>query len=110
MLFYVISHAKLLEVWDLWTCLHDCRRFILIMVIEGTFKTPRPVPLIPAESATFSRKKRGSSTFSPPKPPAKSAPPISRVFRHTRNSSTGPQSVSFKDKDKTSDGILFQVI
>ena len=39
----------------------------------------------------------------PPKPPVKSAPPVSRIFKHTRRYSEGPQRVSFGGKQ---DGIF----
>jgi hypothetical protein len=40
----------------------------------------------------------------PPRPPMKSAPPVSRIFKHSRRYSEGPQRVSFGEKQ---DGILF---
>lgn len=68
-----------------------------------TFKTPRPVPVISSDQS-FSHKKKGITRYSPPKPPAKSAPPISRVFRYTRKSTSGPQAVSFRERNSS---ILF---
>ena len=65
-----------------------------------TFKTPRPVPVISLDQS-FTHKKKGITRFSPPKPPAKSAPPISRVFRHTRKSTSGPQAVSFRERNSS---------
>ena len=65
-----------------------------------TFKTPRPVPVISLDQS-FSHKKKGIMRYSPPKPPAKSAPPISRVFRHTRKSMSGPQAVSFRERNSS---------
>eukprot|EP00112_Aurelia_sp_Birch-Aquarium-sp1_P015721 Seg351.7 transcript_id=Seg351.7/GoldUCD/mRNA.D3Y31 product="Membrane-associated tyrosine- and threonine-specific cdc2-inhibitory kinase" protein_id=Seg351.7/GoldUCD/D3Y31 len=65
-----------------------------------TFKTPRPVPVISSDQS-FSHKKKGITRYSPPKPPAKSAPPISRVFRYTRKSTSGPQAVSFRERNSS---------
>lgn len=69
-------------------------------VPRPTFKTPRPLPVIVAENS-FSHKKKGTSRYSPPKPPAKSAPPISRVFRQTRKSASLPQAVSFRERSSS---------
>jgi len=65
-----------------------------------TFKSPRPLPLLVNES-TFSHKKarKGAHTEGclPPRPPVKSAPPVSRIFKHTRKHSEGAHAVSFSD-------------
>eukprot|EP00794_Sanderia_malayensis_P017079 gene17079-18800_t len=67
---------------------------------QPAFKSPRPVPVI-TNDKTFSHKRKGIARYSPPKPPAKSAPPISRVFRCTRKSSSGPQAVSFRERNSS---------
>jgi len=67
---------------------------------SGGFKIPRPVPVLAAENS-FSHKKKGASRYSPPKPPAKSAPPISRVFR-ARKTTNLPQAVSFRERSSSS--------
>ena len=64
----------------------------------SAIKTPRPVPVIKDE-ITFSRKKRNSllrESHLAPRSPIKSAPPISRIFRHRRNSTPGAHAVSFR--------------
>jgi len=59
--------------------------------------TPRPVPVI-SDDATFSRKKKSllNDSLYAPRSPVKSAPPISRIFRHRRGSTPGAHSVSFR--------------
>ena len=73
--------------------------------MEGTFKSPRPIPNIVYE-ATFSHRKPKKNNqqrkvleedWLPPRAPVKSAPPISRVFKHTRRNSVGALQVSFRD-------------
>lgn len=72
--------------------------------MEGTLKSPRPIPNIVYE-ATFShripkknqQKKLLEDDCLPPRAPVKSAPPISRVFKHTRKNSVGALQVSFRD-------------
>ncbi|XP_029462633.1 membrane-associated tyrosine- and threonine-specific cdc2-inhibitory kinase isoform X2 [Rhinatrema bivittatum] len=68
-------------------------------------RTPIPVPAYfkQAESS-FSRKRQGRPLCYtlPPRPPAKSAPPISRLFphRHQSWSQPRPQSVSFRSPER----------
>ena len=73
--------------------------------MEGTFKSPRPLPTIVRE-ATFSHRKPKRNNQDrevteddclPPRAPVKSAPPISRVFKHTRGDSAGALQVSFRE-------------
>lgn len=73
--------------------------------MEGTFKSPRPIPNIVSE-ATFSHRKTKKVNQQrivveedclPPRAPVKSAPPISRVFKHTRRNSVGALQVSFRE-------------
>ncbi|XP_074617902.1 membrane-associated tyrosine- and threonine-specific cdc2-inhibitory kinase-like [Acropora palmata] len=72
--------------------------------MEGTLKSPRPIPNIVYE-ATFSHRKPKKNQQKklleddclPPRAPVKSAPPISRVFKHTRKNSVGALQVSFRD-------------
>lgn len=73
--------------------------------MEGTFKSPRPIPTIVRE-ATFSHRKPKRNNQDkevteddclPPRAPVKSAPPISRVFKHTRGDSAGALQVSFRE-------------
>lgn len=73
--------------------------------MEGTFKSPRPIPNIVNE-ATFSHRKTKKVNLQrrvveedclPPRAPVKSAPPISRVFKHTRRNSEGALQVSFRE-------------
>ena len=72
--------------------------------MEGTFKSPRPIPNIVTEASFSHRKpKKGphirkfEEDCLPPRAPVKSAPPVSRVFRHTRRGLTGPLQVSFRE-------------
>ena len=64
------------------------------------FKSPRPLPLLVNDS-TFSHKKARKGAHIedclPPRPPVKSAPPVSRIFKHTRKHSEGAHGVSFSD-------------
>jgi len=73
--------------------------------MEGTLKSPRPIPNIVSE-ATFSHRKAKKNKEQrnvaeedclPPRAPVKSAPPISRVFKHTRRNSVGALQVSFRE-------------
>ena len=66
--------------------------------------TPRPVPII-ADDATFSRKKKSllNDSLYAPRSPVKSAPPISRIFRHRRGSTPGAHSVSFRKSEVQGD-------
>ncbi|XP_067655184.1 membrane-associated tyrosine- and threonine-specific cdc2-inhibitory kinase-like [Haliotis asinina] len=52
--------------------------------MDAAFSSPRPTPQFFQELQTFSTKKqRGTPRDSlPPKPPVKSAPPVSRIFPH----------------------------
>lgn len=71
--------------------------------MEGSIKSPRPIPNIVSE-ATFSHRKPKKVSERkvveedclPPRAPVKSAPPISRVFKHTRRNSVGALQVSFR--------------
>lgn len=71
--------------------------------MEATIKSPRPIPNIVSE-ATFSHRKPKKLSQTkvleedclPPRAPVKSAPPISRVFKHTRRNSAGALQVSFR--------------
>ncbi|KAL9978966.1 hypothetical protein ACROYT_G016552 [Oculina patagonica] len=71
--------------------------------MDGTVKSPRPIPNIVSE-ATFSHRKPKKPNQRkvveedclPPRAPVKSAPPISRVFKHTRRNSVGALQVSFR--------------
>ena len=69
--------------------------------------TPRPVPIITHDS-TFSRKKthlnhHPDESLHAPRSPVKSAPPISRIFRHRRGSTPGAHSVSFRKSELQGD-------
>lgn len=59
--------------------------------------TPRPVPII-TDELTFSRKKKSLANDSlyAPLSPVKSAPPVSRIFRHRKGSTPGAHTVSFR--------------
>lgn len=69
------------------------------------FPSPRPTPKFFPEPQTFSTKKsRGTPRDSlPPKPPVKSAPPISRIFPHRPIQRA--QIVSFRD-DQDVNGLF----
>ena len=75
--------------------------------MEGSIKSPRPIPLIFNEGVTFSHKKSKKNDYNgdclPPRPPVKSAPPVSRLFKNKGKRSPGPQSVSFRSNGS---GIL----
>ena len=81
--------------------------FFCGLVMEGTIKSPRPIPLLFNEGVTFShkksKKKDSNGDCVPPRPPVKSAPPVSRLFKNRGKYSSGPQSVSFRS---TRSGIL----
>ncbi|XP_052233835.1 membrane-associated tyrosine- and threonine-specific cdc2-inhibitory kinase-like isoform X2 [Dreissena polymorpha] len=64
-----------------------------------SFQSPRPTPRFFPEVQTFSTKKsRGTPRDSlPPKPPVKSAPPVSRIFHH--RPVTRAQIVSFRSSN-----------
>jgi len=71
--------------------------------MEGSIKSPRPIPNIVSEATFSHRKPRKISERNvveedclPPRAPVKSAPPISRVFKHTRRNSVGALQVSFR--------------
>ncbi|XP_066934974.1 membrane-associated tyrosine- and threonine-specific cdc2-inhibitory kinase-like isoform X2 [Clytia hemisphaerica] len=66
--------------------------------------TPRPVPTI-ADDSNFSRKKKSllNDSLYAPRSPVKSAPPISRIFRHRRGSTPGAHSVSFRKSEVQGD-------
>ena len=67
----------------------------------GSLSSPLPKPNIIEEPLTFSTKKaRSTPRFRPPpRPPAKTCPPISRVFKRRPSDPLGKQaqSVTFKD-------------
>ncbi|XP_052798215.1 membrane-associated tyrosine- and threonine-specific cdc2-inhibitory kinase-like [Mya arenaria] len=71
----------------------------------SAFQSPRPTPRFFQELQTFSTKKsRGTPRDSlPPKPPVKSAPPVSRIFPH--RPVTRAQLVSFRSTT-SQDSIL----
>ena len=86
---------------------HILARFnwIALLNMERTFKSPRPTPNIVSE-ATFSHRKQKRNNPQrksveedclPPRAPVKSAPPISRVFKHTGRNSVGALQVSFRE-------------
>lgn len=75
--------------------------------MNGGLKSPIPTPVFGNEGV-FSHKSakvrsRLDEFIEPPRPPMKSAPPVSRIFKHTRRFSDGAQRVSFSEKY---DGIL----
>ncbi|XP_064634588.1 membrane-associated tyrosine- and threonine-specific cdc2-inhibitory kinase-like [Lineus longissimus] len=65
----------------------------------ATIRTPRPTPKFFREAQTFSTKKeRGTPREAPPpKPPVKSAPPVSRIYQH--RPILHAQRVSFKHEN-----------
>ena len=67
----------------------------------SSFSSPLPKPNILDEPLTFSTKKaRSTPRFRPPpRPPAKTCPPVSRVFKRRPSDLLGKQaqSVTFKD-------------
>ncbi|XP_060589095.1 membrane-associated tyrosine- and threonine-specific cdc2-inhibitory kinase-like [Ruditapes philippinarum] len=71
----------------------------------AAFQSPRPTPHFFQEVQTFSTKKsRGTPRDQlPPRPPVKSAPPVSRIFPH--RPVTRAQIVSFRSS-KTNDSVL----
>ena len=71
--------------------------------MEGSIKSPRPIPNIVSEATFSHRKPRKISERKvveedclPPRAPVKSAPPLSRVFKHTRRNAAGALQVSFR--------------
>lgn len=62
--------------------------------------SPRPVPVFIQESPFSQRKRTPFRAPRPPQAPAKSCPPVSRIFR-TPKSPKGPQLVTFKSAEKT---------
>lgn len=71
--------------------------------MEGSIKSPRPIPNIVSDATFSHRKPRKVSERKvveedclPPRAPVKSAPPLSRVFKHTRRNSAGALQVSFR--------------
>ena len=75
--------------------------------MSTSLKSPMPTPVFVNEGV-FSHKStkirsRLDDFHEPPRPPVKSAPPVSRIFKHTRRYSEGPQRVSFGGKQ---DGIF----
>lgn len=83
-----------------------------VWTMGETLKSPRPIPNIVTE-ATFSHRKPKKPSHRnlieedclPPRAPVKSAPPISRVFKHTGRNSVGALQVSFRDSGS---GILWK--
>ena len=67
--------------------------------MEGSIKSPRPVPIIMNEVSFSHRKTKKSreDDYLPPRAPVKSAPPVSRVFKQSRRHTIGALSVSFRD-------------
>lgn len=61
--------------------------------------SPRPVPVIVTDSPFSQRKRTPFRASRPPKAPAKSCPPVSRVFL-TPTDNGGPKLVSFKSERK----------
>ena len=59
-----------------------------------------PRPLLLPETPFSQRKRTPFRASQPPKAPAKSCPPVSRVFPTPRYSKTGPRFVSFKSERK----------
>ena len=77
-----------------------------ICSFPGMMNTPRPVPII-TDDSTFCLKKKCQfnhlnnhsnmdDSINAPRSPVKSAPPVSRIFRHRRGSTPGAHSVSFR--------------
>ena len=60
-----------------------------------TMQSPRPLPLFSTNASFSQRKKTPLRTPRPPKPPIKSCPPVSRIFR-SPESLNQPHVVSFK--------------
>lgn len=61
--------------------------------------SPRPVPVLLTDTPFSQRKRTPFRAGRPPKAPAKSCPPVSRVF-HTPRDNGGPKLVSFKSERK----------
>ncbi|XP_070566515.1 membrane-associated tyrosine- and threonine-specific cdc2-inhibitory kinase-like [Ptychodera flava] len=67
------------------------------------FKSPRPTPQFFHEPAPFSHKKDLDTPRDtiPPRPPVKSAPPISRLFPHVVKEQQRAQAVSFRSSESS---------
>lgn len=79
-------------------------------VQANSFSTPRPTPKFFPE-VSFSQKRLSTRTpdeaKAPPRPPIKSAPPVSRLFfNRSHEEERQPRAVSFQDPDRT--GSLLQ--
>ncbi|XP_046859290.1 membrane-associated tyrosine- and threonine-specific cdc2-inhibitory kinase-like [Xenia sp. Carnegie-2017] len=82
---------------------------------SGTMKprlqSPMPTPVFGNEGIFSHKSARTRSRLDdfhqPPRPPVKSAPPVSRIFRHTRRYSDGPQRVSFGSKQDVLDNLCY---
>ena len=70
--------------------------------------SPRPVPVFITETPFSQRKRTPFRAGRPPQAPAKSCPPVSRVF-YTPRDSGGPKLVSFKSERKQGKRILIKV-
>ena len=72
--------------------------------MNGSIKSPIPTPVFVNEAVFSHKSARVKSRFAdfsePPRPPAKSAPPVSRIFKH-RKFSEGPQRVSLSEKSRS---------
>ncbi|PIK53617.1 putative membrane-associated tyrosine- and threonine-specific cdc2-inhibitory kinase [Apostichopus japonicus] len=80
------------------------------VVPDKSFSTPRPTPKFLPE-VSFSQKKLSTRTpddgKAAPRPPIKSAPPVSRLFfNRSHDEEHKPRAVSFHDPDRT--GCLLQ--
>lgn len=74
-----------------------------------TLQTPRPLPLFSTDASFSQRKKTPLRTPHPPKPPIKSCPPVSRIFR-SPDSLNQPHVVSFKpERDEIIRSPLYDV-
>lgn len=62
-----------------------------------TLQSPRPLPIFSTNASFSQRKKTPLRTPRPPKPPIKSCPPVSRIFR-SPDSLNQPHIVSFTSK------------
>lgn len=75
---------------------------MMMMMSSPKVQTPRPTPLFFQQKLTFSTKKERGQTpkvVPPPRPPIKSAPPISRIFPRKQIMKATP--VSFKSPEKS---------
>lgn len=72
-------------------------------------QTPRPLPLFSTNASFSQRKKTPFRTPRPPRPPIKSCPPVSRIFR-SPESLNQPHVVSFKpERDEIIESPLYDV-